>query len=1477
MSVFLSSVLVLNTAAMIRFKASSVSPVEASELRNGIIEKAVSYLDSEKNSDGSYGNSNLVNDTTETLIALRAAQKETDPTSETWVTDSISFKNTDMTARLSAASAKSEYLEKLENKQNTDGGFGLYPDYASDILDSVLVLEAINDTAYSGNKISGIGICTYLLNSAKSNGSYSYTEASDSDDILTSMVVYNVGRYLSSNNYELTSFETPITYLKNIENNSYKDEDIKETLYRCLALQSVNEEMDPLKLVSKIAEVQKSDGSFAEDIETTSVAIRLLQSIDLDNKLIIRNFETQLSDTKGSSNSSNSISVDSVIEYYSNYDTELEVKTTAYSDQTPFYENSVKASCPADGKKVHVAAGEFILAEPDGSEIYVIVELYNDGKLVKQQKHNINITAFIPKHSTEISNLSVELDTKTAVSGVETEVGVLYDLLYATNVDYDITMKTIVTKSGKEVISKTEDAVLTPDSNNLKGTPLSFNPDTTSAGVYDITVICIDGDKELCRRSTEFRVIEAPVIEEKKSEDEQTSEEEQTSEDEQTSVEEKTQFEVTWFGPILSDYFIYAGNETEINAGAEVNYFSNGPFSGKIEMDVYKKDELVTETSFDITLEKGELTYYDGKAIYPIYKSGDKISFTVKNVGEYTVNARLFDSEGNLISEGKRTLKVVDRPVQDLILNSSVNTEKENMVDLSWNDISNDAESYSYQLYRKTNGTKWEPRSIWNEEEHINVLNVYPASPYLAEWMTTTISDTETPAGKGIFDIDSVHIPTFNSDPYGYLLDSDGNWKYDVIFFGSSDCNSGYDLNDESLKVTKEFVSSGRGVLFGHDTICGGSGYMLEHRKFNQFAEEAGLLVATPQPEVWYRTTSVSVVKLGTLTNYPWTIRGDLTVPNTHSTGQYLNGADEWITLNATKRPHPETGGLDNFYLSTYNNVGMIQTGDSNGQASDDERKILANTLFYLYQISQQTTAKDASFYDADAPDLPTLISSSNENGKAVLNVQSKDNPTEYEYYISANPISSESDRVLSNVRKHTAFADLAGFVVKVDSSIEPKPELIERAENGEDILDIVPADKNGKATLEAVPSDLSQKQYIHIFAVDNANNISEEYIIPFADDNLSTEIDTDKKLYSFGDTVAIDAETLSAPFGRTADMTIDIFDEFDHKTAELVSSPAQILNADVKLQSNTQWTIPQEIQGRYKAVISWKNGEELIASDEAEFKIANEKNISNLITSDKKSYSLTDPINLSSEVFNNSKAMTENDLILNIIVVDKDNKKAASFSHDLSAISPSGTIDLSDALDPGKLSDGDYKVKATVTQGDIELSSDSTEFTVIADVTSFTGKLDLTDSQTKGTADFSVKNTGNADAENAVISVKVYKDGSGIPVYAYTEEISIAAGETFTGKKTFDLTDPSIGKYSGVLSVEFKDENSDLDYDGFENTYETTTTVTTNATTTTTTTATTSNPKTGDNGIPIYMWLISALSVLGLVSVKMMGGKENE
>uniref|UniRef100_UPI00261F0AC5 four helix bundle protein n=1 Tax=uncultured Capnocytophaga sp. TaxID=159273 RepID=UPI00261F0AC5 len=42
------------------------------------------------------------------------------------------------------------------------------------------------------------------------------------------------------------------------------------------------------------------------------------------------------------------------------------------------------------------------------------------------------------------------------------------------------------------------------------------------------------------------------------------------------------------------------------------------------------------------------------------------------------------------------------------------------------------------------------------------------------------------------------------------------------------------------------------------------------------------------------------------------------------------------------------------YYLTTWNNTAMIQTGHSNGESTEDERKVLANTLFYLKQLTNK-------------------------------------------------------------------------------------------------------------------------------------------------------------------------------------------------------------------------------------------------------------------------------------------------------------------------------------------------------------------------------------------------------------------------------------------------------------------------------------------------------------------------------------------
>ena len=62
------------------------------------------------------------------------------------------------------------------------------------------------------------------------------------------------------------------------------------------------------------------------------------------------------------------------------------------------------------------------------------------------------------------------------------------------------------------------------------------------------------------------------------------------------------------------------------------------------------------------------------------------------------------------------------------------------------------------------------------------------------------------------------------------------------------------------------------------------------------------------------------------------------------------------------------------YYLTTWNNTAMIQTGNSNGESTEDERKVLANTLFYLKQLTKKTEVLDNSARDIADPNKPANI-----------------------------------------------------------------------------------------------------------------------------------------------------------------------------------------------------------------------------------------------------------------------------------------------------------------------------------------------------------------------------------------------------------------------------------------------------------------------------------------------------------------------
>ncbi|URZ03577.1 Ig-like domain-containing protein [Clostridium felsineum] len=169
-----------------------------------------------------------------------------------------------------------------------------------------------------------------------------------------------------------------------------------------------------------------------------------------------------------------------------------------------------------------------------------------------------------------------------------------------------------------------------------------------------------------------------------------------------------------------------------------------------------------------------------------------------------------------------------------------------------------------------------------------------------------------------------------------------------------------------------------------------------------------------------------------------------------------------------------------NFYLSTWNNTAMIQTGHSNGQATSDEKKLLANTLIYLAQVTDQTSWEDHKGQDVDAPNKPVINSVTNDTSKnqISLDYSSTDNGSTYDYYVEATG-KNDGTKVSSATKTETITTGINGYYIVVDQNPDTIP---------------IPSNTTLTTTSTHYVINNSYKNdfYVHIAAIDNAGNISE-------------------------------------------------------------------------------------------------------------------------------------------------------------------------------------------------------------------------------------------------------------------------------------------------------------------------------------------------------------------------------------------------
>ena len=220
--------------------------------------------------------------------------------------------------------------------------------------------------------------------------------------------------------------------------------------------------------------------------------------------------------------------------------------------------------------------------------------------------------------------------------------------------------------------------------------------------------------------------------------------------------------------------------------------------------------------------------------------------------------------------------------------------------------------------------------------DSINVLNVYPKNSagkvgnHLKSWMDAY--------GKGIIHVTPVFLTDFNNNPEEYLGTS-GNWKYDEVVFGFLDCNGNMDLSTKSAALMDRYLAEGRPAIFGHDTITAGCG---NHKNFISLAKYLNMEVTKNLD--YTQKKYLTIQRKGVFTEYPYPI-GDvgtkLEIRYSHVYGQIAHG-DIWITFDGIDNP------AKSIYLSTYGNNAFIQTGHTNGSATEHEQQILANIIFYM-------------------------------------------------------------------------------------------------------------------------------------------------------------------------------------------------------------------------------------------------------------------------------------------------------------------------------------------------------------------------------------------------------------------------------------------------------------------------------------------------------------------------------------------------
>lgn len=125
--------------------------------------------------------------------------------------------------------------------------------------------------------------------------------------------------------------------------------------------------------------------------------------------------------------------------------------------------------------------------------------------------------------------------------------------------------------------------------------------------------------------------------------------------------------------------------------------------------------------------------------------------------------------------------------------------------------------------------------------------------------------------GRQIIKVTSVKQRDFEANPNMI-------WDYDVMMYGTWDSNAFNLLSDNAINTISDYISKGKGVLTGHDTIGAGIGWNGMSKIASKFNIVLGVWGNSQHLGYDYNyqwfvgSDKIKVSKKGFLTQFPWNL-----------------------------------------------------------------------------------------------------------------------------------------------------------------------------------------------------------------------------------------------------------------------------------------------------------------------------------------------------------------------------------------------------------------------------------------------------------------------------------------------------------------------------------------------------------------------------------------------------------------------------